>query len=354
MPLDFDKEQAAKELAEEIKKIDMAAADPVDDSTSTPDPEPEPEGDPEEPTPEDDEPTSDVGEGDDDPGEGEPEEPTQDDEPEDEEDDKPALPDSHYRAALRMGWTAEEIGELYDKSPEAAKRMVAKCYESVNAASQQLGRLGVLAQKAKQAEQATPAAQPQADDRYAKLINRVKDHYGEDDPTAEVLAELLKDKQQAAQQPQAKQDAIPKRTVEEEIAARQQIQTFFSSDEMKAYDELYGSDDTLAGDLSKLTPGQRANRIEVCNRAQLILYGAEAAGMEMSTAEALERAHLEIAAPMAEQIVRTRLAKSARKREKGVTLRPGGKKQAPPKKEGFNKQQAAEELRSEHDWFFGS
>jgi len=323
----FDETKAVNELQAEIDKIDFdGGSDPVaeapastpdpkdvpvleDDTASTPEPE-EPEGDTpaDEPEPEEDDGDSTQAE------------------PEGGKDEKPALIDSHYRAAQRMGMKPEEISELYDTSPALAAKTLAKCYEMVNAESQRLGKLGIAQQKAEQAK-ATPAAQPQTDDSVSKLIAKVKDHYGDDDPMAEVLTELLKDRRPAPQpQPKQQESDIPARTVDEEIAARQQINTFFADPDLSAYEELYGKNESALGDWSHLTPGQRANRVEVCNRAQMILYGAAAAGYEMGTAEALERAHMEIAAPMAEQIVRTRIAKSAKRREKGVTLVPGGKR----------------------------
>jgi len=119
---------------------------------------------------------------------------------------------------------------------------------------------------------------------------------------------------------------VPTRSVDEEIASRQQIGTFFGSPDLEAYAELYGENESALGGWDHLTPGQKANRVEVCNRAQVILYGAAAAGMEMGTAEALERAHLEVAAPMVERVFRSRITKSAKRREKGVTLRPSGQR----------------------------
>jgi len=77
-----------------------------------------------------------------------------------------------------------------------------------------------------------------------------------------------------------------------DMATRQQINNFFSAADMAAYDDFYGKTTGQYEDWSHLTPGQKANRIEVCERAQLILDGGAVSGTEMSTAEALERAHL--------------------------------------------------------------
>ena len=308
--------------------------EPEADGDPTPDPEPDPEPKEEEADPDPD--------------------PDDDDEPG--EADKPALSDSHYRAAQRMGMTAEEISGLYDASPDLAIKTIARCHEMVNAESKRLGELGRVAQQVQNTPDPVVAPQPaQPDSKAAELIAKVKDHYGDDNPMAEVLTTLLKDRQPAPQpQPQpVAEPQVPVRSVEDEINSRQQIGTFFGSPDLEPYTELYGANESVLGGWDHLTPGQRANRIEVCDRAQLLLYGSAAVGMEMGTAEALERAHFEIASPMAEQVVRSRISKSAKRREKGVTLRPSG--QRPSERSGgeYNKEEATVDMAAKLKDVFG-
>ena len=343
--IDFDGGLAPGDVTSAASTQDPPVVKPEASDEPTPEPEPEPKDADPEPEPE--------------PGEADPEPTPQDDDSE--EDDKPALPDSHYRAAIRMGMTAEEISELYDASPATAVKAVAKCFEMVNRASQQLGALGRAAQQAQQKPQSGPQPQPQPEpqgsSRVNKLIEKVRDHYDGDDPMAEVLVELLKDRQPQAQpqpQPEPQSQGIPQRTVDEEIAARQQINTFFADEDIKPYEELYGTNSSTLGGWSHLTPGQRANRVEVCERAQMILYGAAAVGDQMGTAEALERAHLEISAPMAEQIVRSRIVSSAKRRERGLTLRPNSDRPPSSTKPGeYDKGQAVDEMKAELKKVFG-
>jgi len=259
-------------------------------------------------------------------------------------DDKPAIPDSHYRAALHMGWKAEEVGELYDQNPALALKTLAKCYEQVNAASKQLGELGQRARQLREAPAApAPAAQPS---RKEALKKQLKEKY-EDDPLVDVLLELVPDQPQPTR-PQAPATPEPVQDrqveIEREVAVRQQINTFFSADEMGVYGDFYGKVGQT-GAWDTLTPGQRANRVEVCNRAQMILDGAVMTGMQMSAAQALEMAHLAVSAPMAEQFVRERIVKSVQKRAAGVTLKPSGGK--PPVSTGYNKDQAVQEMAAE-------
>lgn len=266
--------------------------------------------------------------------------------------DTKAIPDSHFRAALHMGWKPEDIGELYDKSPEVALKTLAKCYEQVNATSRQLGELGQRARQLKEQPPQQPQPQPQQPGRKESLLKKLKEKY-EDDPIIDILGELIPDQTPTPERPRQRQPepqyTLP--SIDQEIAVRQQINTFFTADEMDVYQDFYGTT-SQAGGWDTLTPGQRANRLEVCNRAQNILDGAAMAGMQVSTAEALERAHLEVAAPMAEQFVRERIVKSAQKRAAGVVLKPSSTK-TPAQAGAYNKEQAIKDVSAEINKIFG-
>lgn len=328
----WDDPQLLEDVTKAFDDLDAEPTpEPAEEPAGEPDPTPEPEPEPaEEPQ---DEPET-AGEDDPTPEPEEPEEPAG-------EDETVAIPDSHYRAAVHMGMTAEEIAELVDKDPAVATKTLAKCYEMVNASSRQLGELGQRMRKMQEA----PAAQPQAkeDPRIAKLREKY-----EDDPIVDLVAELLNERQQPAAPPAQEPAQSPTRSVDEEIAVRQQITTFFADPDMEAYEDFYGpaknSEGSLVGTWDHLTPGQRANRLEMLNRAQLILDGAEAAGMNLSAAEAMERAHLEVAAPMTERIVRERIKSAVVKRAKGATLRPSGTKTPPPTGGQYSQQEHEKEV----------
>ena len=266
-------------------------------------------------------------------------------------DTSPAIPDSHYRAALHMGMKAEEVGELYDQNPALALKTLAKCYEMVNASSKQLGELG---QRARQLRDQPPAAPVVIPNRKEAVLKELKKKY-EDDPIIDLIGELIPD---TVPVPEIKgfrpQPATPDPQVEIErqVAVRQEINNFFGADEMNVYDDFYGKV-PQTGDWQSLTPGQRANRIEVCNRAQNILDGAAFSGMQLSAAEAMERAHLEVAAPISAEIVRERIVKSITKRAAGVTLKPSGSKTPAPAAGAYSKETAIQEVGVELRKVFG-
>jgi hypothetical protein len=272
----------------------------------------------------------------------------------------PAIPDGHYRAAIHMGMTPEDVSALYEKDPKLALKTFAKCHEMTNAASKQLGELGQAVRKAREVPAApAPAAVPAGESRRDKAIKAIKEKYA-DDPMVDVLIELLPPEAPAPKPPAAAQStAVPvQRSIDEEIAVRQQISTFFADPDMEVYGDFYGPakgpDGSAVSTWDHLTPGQKANRLEMLGRAQLILDGAEATGMKLSTAEALERAHLEVSAPIASQIVREKIKASVTKRAAGVTLKPSAGKTPAPKGGKYDEQKHIKEVADELKAVFGS
>jgi hypothetical protein len=274
------------------------------------------------------------------------------------EPERPAIPDGHYRAAIHMGMTPEEVSDLYDKDPKLALKTFAKCHEMTNAASKQLGELGQAMRIARETPVASaPTAVPAGESRRDKAIKAIKEKYA-DDPMVDVLIELLPpETPQTAPAKALTPAAPPERSIDEEIAVRQQISTFFADPDLEAYEDFYGSakgpDGSAVATWDHLTPGQKANRLEMLGRAQLILDGAAATGMKLSTAEAMERAHLEVSAPIASQIVREKIKASVQKRSAGVTLKPSGGKNPPAKGGKYDEKEHIKEVANELKAVFG-
>lgn len=264
-------------------------------------------------------------------------------------DERPAIPDSHYRAMLHKDWKPEDIAEFYDANPKLALKVFAKGYEEINAVSKQLGELG---QKARQLREpsAAPVVAPTTN-RKAEVKALLRKEY-EDSPALEALVDLIPDAK-PEYRPTVDPAASQEVEIERQVAVRQQINGFFGADEMNVFGDFYGKVSQV-GDWGQLTPGQRANRTEVCNRAQNILDGAAFSGMQLSSAEALEMAHLSVTAPLAEQFVRERIVKSVQKRAAGVTLKPSGSKTPAPAAGVYSKEQAVTEMGAELRKVFGT
>jgi hypothetical protein len=112
----------------------------------------------------------------------------------------------------------------------------------------------------------------------------------------------------------------------------QAVNSFFASDDMKNFRDFYGETKSLMAD--DLSPGHAANRQAVINEAVDIFAGAEFLGRDMSIEKALEMAHLKIAAPYLPQVVRRDIMAKAKKRSKGLTLKPSSSKTSAPKGKG--------------------
>jgi len=324
-------EEASPELLEKMaEKLDSMYEDEGDDSTPesdsvepaeseepTPDPEedepePEPAGD-DDTTPEaDDEPADDVP---DSKSESEPE--------------KPAIPDNYYRAAIHQGWEPEQISKLYEADPEGTLKILEKTYNDVNSLSQQFAQLG---RKAKEMQEAPTKQEPEAPKSFD--LDAWKKSY-EEDPAA-AMASMFEAMQKQTQGPDQALSQQPQQTSRDEMQERlstlEQLNGFFSADDLKAFNEFYGTSKKL--DWGDLTPGEYANRQAVVNRADEILAGAELLQTGMTVREAVEKAHLEITAPMLEKIVRKDIIKQVTKKAKSATLRPTKRKDVTPKTGG--------------------
>jgi len=248
-----------------------------------------------------------------------------------EADDKPAIPDNYYRAAVHQGLEPEDIKQLYDANPKKALKTLKNLYEVTNNLSQQFAQRGRLAAQQKQTQTQTQTQQqpqqPTVVQTQSVNMKKLKEQY-EDDPFG-AIAELIKvsvgQQTQPAVQPVAVSTATEQPTFQEQLAAYNDVVNFFKDEDLKDYDGLYGADQ------NNLTPGQIANRNAVTETADAIIDGMKLEGRTISNSDALMRAHLIVSAPIAEQIVRNKIVKSAKKREKGITLRPSKSKSSSPK-----------------------
>ena len=109
---------------------------------------------------------------------------------------------------------------------------------------------------------------------------------------------------------------------QETRAIEQQIEGFFTADDLKSYKDFYGGLSKDATDWSSLTPGQKANRWAVIELMDDMLTGAQANGRDMKIAEGMALAHLKISEPLREQIMRSELKTKVQKRSKSLSLKP--------------------------------
>lgn len=252
----------------------------------------------------------------------------------------PTIPEHLFRAALHQGWEPEEITNLYKQDSKLAQKTFEKLHNDVNNLSQQFSQLGKMARTKEQNVQ-QPAQQQQQIQQTQDFVDiaKLRKEY-EDNPLIDVIETLnngLKKvvgsnatPQQVQQQPTQPQD-----TLQEDMAAIQQINAFLGAKDMGDYDDFYGptvdANKFPLLDWRGLSPGQQANRQALVSEADLILAGADLIGRRMTIAEALTMAHLRLTAPMQQQVVRSKIVNELKKRNKGITLRSKGSKKAADK-----------------------
>lgn len=278
--------------------------------------------DPEEPTPQDtDEPTEEeVGESDSEAGEsGEADDSTPQGEG---ETDSVEMPDAYFRAAVHQGWKPEDVKEFFEADPKRALRTLENIYNSTNKLSSEFAKLGQARMK---------DADPQKTEEKSLDLDKYRSEYGDDDPLVKELEAMQKRLDEVgAQKPQ--QGTLQQQFQPQFDTAQlqKQIDTFFSSDNLGAYEDYYG----LERDPGDLTQNQAKRRWEVLNTADQIMMGAQVQGKEMSVSQALESAHLLVSEPVREQAVRKDLLSKVKKRSRGLTLKPKSADSPAKKKPG--------------------
>lgn len=303
----------SKEIEDKVAQNLVAISD--DDSPTPSEPE-EPEAS-DEPKPEEQEP-----EASDEPKPGDDDKPEA--EPKDADEDL-AIPDDLFRSAKFQGWEPEEIVGFWKSNPELAKKTLEKLHKSTIDISQQFSDIG---RKSRDLPQ--PAVQPQKVEEVEDFVDmkKLRDQY-EDNPLVDVIETLNKGlKKVVTEQQQVATQPVPSGASEEDALARQAVSSFFTADDMKPFNDFYGTSKSIAGE--DLSPGCRANRQAVINEAVDIMTGAELMRKEMSIEQAMERAHLKIASPFLPQVVRSGIMAEARTRSKGLTLKPNSSKTPAP------------------------
>jgi hypothetical protein len=311
-----------KEAEELDEDLEADLADESDEEEeSTPDEDLADESD------DDDEPTPDADESDEKPGE------------------KVEIPDAFVRAAVHQGMSEDDVAELVESvGPEKAKKVLEKMYESTNRITGEFARLGRAEAERLKAEQTAKVQQeeqPQLD------LTEVKAQYGEDDPLVKLIIqqqEQLQKTQQLQQPVQEPTNQVPQQQPVD-ASLKEKVDTFFSRDNMRGYDEFYGP----GNDQQKWTQEQFTHRHKMLTLTDDIMFGARAQGRDMEWSEALEKAHMLSTDEIRAKVIREEIAKTVTKRSKSLSLKPKSSKQAiesgKPKNEGDLIARTAERLK---------
>lgn len=259
----------------------------------------------------------------------------------------PEIPDHLYRAAEHAAWKPEEIVDFWKSNPELAQRTLDKMHKDMVATNVEFAAMG---KKSKELEQQAAAAAVVPTPRVQKPvkpksfvdIEAARTEFG--DGAAAIIQTLdqnlvaLNEKLETVQTSHAVAGATAKEAIADRqtsVAMAQQMQAFFSKSGMEPFLEFYGSsndaDGNMLPDWTHLTPGQRANRQAAVDQASDIAAGVELRGASINLGDALDKAHVVLTNGIKTETIRKDIMKSAKKRAKGVTLRPSQKKVAAKK-----------------------
>ena len=242
------------------------------------------------------------------------------------------IEDNLVRAAVHQGWTQDEIKDFMQLDPDRARSTFKKIYETNNSLSKNWADMGraQLSQGVKEQPDTKSKEKDKPKIEFKGVdIDALKKQYdgdpivdlvGQQQEQNKILFDMVQDlRETISTRPQS--GAQDQRAVADAGAAAiaKQIDTFFKQDDMKLYDDFYGSGDNL-------TPGQAANVNAVLELADQISAGRALQGLDTTVDEALTQAHLLISEPIREKTVRNNIVSSLKKRSKSLSLRPAGQK----------------------------
>lgn len=229
----------------------------------------------------------------------------------------PTLPAAYVRSLKAYDWTQEEIDRAA-KDPQFVAT-AALIHRNRNKEVSQWADAGRKAREGQQTQDekreviqttSTPAQLSPVD------TASLKKKYGEDaliDALAGPVNEAIK--QINAILPVVQQVQGRAQQSELETLGRQ-IETFFGSEDVKPFKDMYGNDPAA------LTPVQIENRNKVLAQADALIVGAGMQGRRLTFDEAMTHALDSLTGDAKQQVARTTIRKELRTRERGITLRP--------------------------------
>ena len=253
------------------------------------------------------------------------------------------IPDKLYRAAVHNEMTPEEIVDFWKRDPEFAKKTLERLHKSMVDTNNTYAEHGRAAKQleAEKAKLQVPAIPERSKDFVD--IKKAEEEFGEG--AAAIIKQLndalvnvtsQQQTQQQVQTSQTVQQPDPVTRIEQNLAVVQQMGHWFADPGLKPYNEFYGdavdSNGLMLITQDHLTPAQKQNRENLLNEAGDIEAGVRLRAGTISVADALTRAHANLTKDMQTEIIRKVIIKSAKKRSKGVTLRPSGSTIKPQEK----------------------
>jgi hypothetical protein len=259
-------------------------------------------------------------------------------------DDELVIPEQLFRAAQHSEWSTEEITDFWKSNPEVAKKTFEKLHKdmvSINNVYAEHGRAAKELQQRKQtAEQNAVVQKSESKPKSFVDVEKATELYGEEagalfSQLNNALVELTS-RQQPAPANTQRNDGSAEVKQEKSLAVLQQMGQWFADPNLKSYEEFYGkgTDDNGLPIITNdhLTNEQMKNRENLLDVAADIEAGMALRGGSTSVSDVMSRAHIIVTKDIQTAVIRDDILKKAKKRSKGVTLRPSGNKIKPKEK----------------------
>jgi len=265
------------------------------------------------------------------------------------------IPYNYVRAAVRLGWKEEDIEKLAASDPDMAFATMRNIFESVNKLSDRYSEFGrKTKEQTAQTEQTSQTTQTEQDTTTKKPfvdIEKIREQYGNDPMIDAVIKPMSDALEELRTEVSASKQVMPNPAQQQQRSyypeeLTRELDAFFGSEPLlKHYGDFYGSSNVQ----DDLTLGQTKQRHSVIEKADQIIAGAMAQGIDMSVGEALENAHLLISEPVRRAAIREEIKATAKQRGKGISLRPSktttnATEQNKPRTEAELEQKVAERL----------
>jgi len=228
----------------------------------------------------------------------------------------PTLPEAYRRSLKAYGWEDDEIDTNLTTLGASFIATAQKIHSNRNTEVAQWANAGRAAkQQTTDGQQTTTTAAPTQTGLQPIDVKALKKTYGDDvlvDQIAAPINAVIAEINKILPQVQAVQQRSDVSALE--VLGRQ-VEEFFGGKELKSYAEVYGD--------------AKAPKVEARNKvlelADALMTGARLQGRQLTLGEAMTYAHDSLSGDYKVKAARSEVKASLKKREKGITLKPGNK-----------------------------
>lgn len=229
------------------------------------------------------------------------------------DDDSPILPSGHRQAALKRGWTNEEIDHYLETKPNDAVvefKEIFGTWQKENSLWSERGRQLIAAGKTSEEDGEKSKADETSEALAHYDLDALIETHGNEDLLKAIIGPInaVIDRVNDAAKKVSNSENFLRNTEQEALVTV--AQNFFKSPEIKPFNETYGIE------AQNLTDKQLENRMKLFEQADIMVAGARDHGVDISVQDALERAHILLSQGTRDEALRQSIRDDIKKRTK--------------------------------------